>query len=349
MTDENQISTEIKPQQKRAQQMLIVVALIVTAVSIAVIGYWAIWADISPEWTGFGAYNEEVEGVRAKTLWDWMELSLVPIVLAVAGYSFAHIQKQTELEVAEKAREEDRKIAQQERDIDREIALEKQRQQAFENYLGQMKDLVLVNGLGGDEVAPEVTNLTKTLTLNILRELDSKRNAQILQFLQDLGVRLDLSWASLPNTNLRGANLCGTDLSGADLKGADLSDTDLVGAELNYADMSGANLSRGYLRETSLNEAKLNRADLRGATLNKTDLSWANLSGADLSGIYLSEVDLSGANLNGVIWDDIDLRSMLSEIKSLREATMPDGRKYEEWLQDKETQANEQPSSTEEE
>ena len=40
-------------------------------VAFFIIAYWAILADSAPPWTGFGAYNEEAAGPRAKTLWDW--------------------------------------------------------------------------------------------------------------------------------------------------------------------------------------------------------------------------------------------------------------------------------------
>ena len=49
--------------------------------AVGLVLYWAIWADISPQWTGLGAYDEEARGPRAKTLWDWMGLLLVPAIL----------------------------------------------------------------------------------------------------------------------------------------------------------------------------------------------------------------------------------------------------------------------------
>ena len=64
-------------------------------------------------------------GFDNKMFWDWMELLLVPLALAAAGYWLSRTQKQAELEAAEKAREKDREIAARARETDTEIALVK--------------------------------------------------------------------------------------------------------------------------------------------------------------------------------------------------------------------------------
>jgi hypothetical protein len=76
---------------------------------------------------------------KKKCVLFWMELLLVPAALGAAGFWFARVQKQTELEIAER-----------ERTSDREIALERQQQQTLENYLDRMKELLLDRNLGPD-------------------------------------------------------------------------------------------------------------------------------------------------------------------------------------------------------
>lgn len=273
---------------------------------ILVIGYWAFWANISPAWTGFGSYNEELNGPRSKTLWDWMELLLVPVGLALAGYWFTKVQKTTELE----------------------IALKNQRQQSLESYLDRIKELILVRGLGPNAY-PEVNKLATTLTLNILRELNEERNRQVVQFLQEselLETRwrgvIKLSKADLSNIDLNGANLlkvnlfkailCDANLSGANLNNADLRETKLERANLRkaklylavmeHAKLAGADLREANLRDVDLTFAKLPNANLRYAILRraklpKTDLSAAKLKGADLSHANLFNANLEQANL----------------------------------------------------
>jgi uncharacterized protein YjbI with pentapeptide repeats len=67
----------------------------------------------------------------------------------------------------------------------------------------------------------------------------------------------------------------------------------------------------------------LSRADLSSA-----DLSYANLEEADLTAADLSRADLSGA-------EGITNEELQKQAKTLKDATMPNGQKYEDWLKDK--------------
>jgi uncharacterized protein YjbI with pentapeptide repeats len=165
----------------------------------------------------------------------------------------------------------------------------------------------------------------------------------------------DLRGADLRAADLRGeADLSGADLSRADLSGADLrgesdlSSTDLSSTDLRKASLRGANLSWANLREeaTNLMWAKLREADLRGADLRRAYLRGAYLNSADLSGADLSGADLREANLRGADLREADLSWVIGktneEVKqqaiSLKDATMPDGQKYEDWLKSRDRQ-----------
>ncbi len=75
------------------------------------------------------------------------------------------------------------------------------------------------------------------------------------------------------------------------------------------------------------------KVQLRGIELNNAALSEANLFTADLNGAILSGADLSRANLREADgWSE----EHLAQAKSLEGATMPNGRKYEDWLKDRE-------------
>ena len=95
---------------------------------------------------------------------------------------------------------------------------------------------------------------------------------------------------------------------------ANLREANLSGADLSWVDLSEAVLRGAVLRGAVLRGAVLSEAVLSEAVLSEAVLSWANLSGANLSW-----ANLSGANLR---W------------ANLIEATMPDGRKWEEYRLD---------------
>lgn len=325
---------------------------------------WAIWSDISPEWTGFGEYEPPISTterfIRHKTLWDWMELLIVPLALAIGAFWFNFSQKKIE-----------QKRADEQRQKDLEIAQERQQQNTLERYFDRMTELLLDRGLGpGAE--PEVIRLARNWTMIALGGLDGDKNQQIVRFLQEsdlighvLMIDLkgaDLSEAKLSKAKLNDANLRDVDFSRADLSMADLSrvdlrDSDLSGsdlseAKLNEADLSGTDLSNAKLGKASLNEAKLTGADLSNSQLWEADLWGANLnradlSGADMWGARLWRAILNNANLNGTILSHadlsyVDLRGALNltdaqllDSVRLEGATMPDGRSYEEWVKDR--------------
>ena len=110
-----------------------------------------------------------------------------------------------------------------------------------------------------------------------------------------------LSFARMPQVDIRGADLRNSDLMGAMLQRANLS-----GCFLNPAHMYHANLIEANLRGALMNGANLRGANLRGADLASVDLdravlSDANLSGANLTAANLARANLTGADLTGAV------------------------------------------------
>jgi uncharacterized protein YjbI with pentapeptide repeats len=329
------------------------------------------------------------------TLWDWLDLLIVPIVLALGGFLFTRSENRRTQDVAERQRDVDREIADQRAQTDREIANQSRQddaQQEYFNHIGELlldKDKPLRQSKDGDEMR----TLARARSLTVLRRLDTERKSRVLQFLneaqlittkrsgaifaQDHGL-LDLAGADLSSINLYEADLSWTDLGGANLGHTYLESANLGMANLSSTDLSGAllgwaNLHSANLRSANLYAANLDQADLRKAILTEADLSTATLHSANLTGTNLYEADLggaelfaanltianlrnadlsearlSGANLSGAYLREADLRDanlegarsvtgdQLAEASSLEGATMPNGRKYEDWLKDKE-------------
>jgi uncharacterized protein YjbI with pentapeptide repeats len=311
------------------------------------------------QWTGFGESvsskqdNQEIQ--PRKTLWDWLQLFIVPLALAAIGLWFSAQQDAHQQEIEKKRAKSERHI-------------EEQRAQdaALQAYLDQMSQLMLEGGLRGSEEGSEVRTLARARTRTVLGRLDSRRKGSVVQFLYEASlinkenpvvsfdaVRLrgadlsnveELHDANLSNAYLNDANLSGTSLNdanliGAHLSGADLSWASLSSAQVSGADLSNANLSNAYLNEadlrgTHLMEANLSDATLRdahmgdGAELNDANLSNAELVDANLSGAYLIDANLSGANLSGANLSGatgVTEDQLEEQAKLLEGATMPDG------------------------
>jgi uncharacterized protein YjbI with pentapeptide repeats len=255
-------------------------------------------------------------GLPKQTLWDWLQLLIIPAVLAGVGLWFNRQQRAQELQTAVRRAQEE----------------------ALQAYLDQMSGLLLEKDLRASEEDSEVRTLARARTLTVLSRLDPSRKTAVMQFLVEAklvqGVEerepiikllvADLSGAHLIAADLSGANLSGADLSGAFLRGADLGGAYLFGAYLFGANLFGANLFGANLFRTILFRTILIRADLSGA-----DLSSADLRGADLS-------DATGLT-----------EEQLADAKSLEGATMPDGQAlksddnpdgptFEEWRKSRE-------------
>jgi hypothetical protein len=299
-----------------------------------------------------------------KTVWNYLDVFLVPV--AVAGATAWLTWKQN--------RRQRRDEAAQERHA---LAVENQQAQdeALRAYLDQIgqqlldeKRPLLVSEQDESEKDAVVRTLARARTLTLLARIDGDRKSSVVQFLYEsqLIVRhgkglpypgiVDLSGADLSKADLawtKIGRIGRADLHLTNLKEAKLARAFLVGASLADADLSGATLEGAHLKGAKLLGAKLVGASLVEAILEATDLSEADLSEADLRGanLYykrardygkdprettanLTKADLTGANLEGATV----FEEQLSKVKSLKGATMPNGHKYEDWLQTREGQ-----------
>ena len=282
-------------------------------------------------------------GLGDKTLWDLLQLLIVPLALAAIGFWFTAEQEERQREI------EDRRAR-----VEREIETERAEQVTLQAYLDQMGTLLLDRNLRAADENSDVRRLARARTLVVLDALGPSRQERVLRFLHEAKLIratppdeqpvIPLKYASLENIELpyrillRGANLQQADLSGANLANIDMRGTYLAGAHLEGADLEGAklegaDLSGAFLEGADLSGANLADVDLsnaeglwekgtdnwkRGAGLGRADLSGANLIGADLSGANLSGANVKGAHVT---------EEQLAECASFVGATMPDGTK----------------------
>jgi hypothetical protein len=308
--------------------------------------FWLSTHKLTLTLTGFG--STAIASLQTKTVWDWMELLLLPLVLIGGVLLLTRSRRQIESRRSE-----------ENASVEREIASDNQKEDAVQAYFDRMTDLILKEKLS--KFSPEeVKTVARVRTLTILRGLDPRRKGRVLMFLKDSGLidreavidlcgadlsgvsaafaslgRVNLSEANLSGADLQGAglgkaylggtNLRGANLAGANLAGADLFEASLSGADFSHARLNGATLNGADLRGCKLNEANLSDADLSGVNLSVGDLIRANLRGAKLEGARLAGADLSQADLSGTQLTRTDLE----KAKSIEGATLPDGSKHE--------------------
>ena len=301
----------------------IALVLVIVLIGVSIAGY--VW-DL--EWTGLRRTTND----GPKTLWHWLDLLIIPIVLAAGALWF----KRVEVGIA------------------RTVEIDRAQETALDTYFDRMSELLLDkdNPLIASESGSPCQEMATTRTLAVLRRLDEKRRNQVFQFLRDARLLgrtevLDINKTvtrendpiavfqdrNMSDMVLEGANLGGANLDGSDLKGTNLKGANLEGANLKGANLFGADLERANLIEANLETAGLQLANLKGANLFEANLESAqlkltiltrailckaNLESAIMWGADLEAADLLGANLEGANLYGVNLKgAQLGETLSL--------------------------------
>jgi uncharacterized protein YjbI with pentapeptide repeats len=214
-----------------------------------------------------------------KTAWDWLQLLIVPLMLAAIGFWFTAQQDARQQQIENQRAQQVQKIENQRAEAERELAEQRAQDEALQAYLDQMGNLLLERDLRASEVDSEVRSLARARTLTVLSRLDPSRKTALMQFLveAELVQRVD---GREPIISLRGADLRDASLFNADLSHANLSNADLLEADLRDANLQGANLQGADLREASLIEADLSGA--AGITNEELEQQAISLGGATM-------------------------------------------------------------------
>jgi hypothetical protein len=139
-----------------------------------------------------------IQSAVNETLWNWLQLLIIPAVLAIGGYWFNRQQQERELRVANQQAQDE----------------------ALQAYLGQMSQLLTNEDPPLHMARPgeRLSTVARASTLTVLTRLDGERKGNVVRFLyeaglitKDLGTEarqvIDLSEAFLDDAYLRGANL----------------------------------------------------------------------------------------------------------------------------------------------
>jgi uncharacterized protein YjbI with pentapeptide repeats len=283
--------------------------------------------------------------IGGKTVWDWLQLLVVPIMLSLITVAFTWQQSARQQRIEDQRAQQAQEIEERRAEAEREIQEQRAQQSTFQMYLDQMGGLLLDRGLRSSGENSDVRRLARARTLVVLESLGAHRQNRVLRFLEETDLIqarapdrppiISLKYASLRDFELNGkqllrdTDLTQANLSGGDLARADLEGTDLSGAHLDGANLAGANLRGAWLSGAYLHDADLSHADLTGADLS--DARGRFESGARMSATDLGGADLSGADLTNAAVTTEQLR----KAASLKGATMPDGQAYEDWLKEK--------------
>lgn len=199
-------------------------------------------------WTGIGPLRQpknETEDVQpGRTLWDLVQVVIIPAVLVFGVWWLNDRQTTT-----------DKSNADKQATVTAIGAQNQARDTLLDTYLSQMSALMLQDHLGA-HASVTVRTIARARTLTALPRLDPDRQVTLMRFLSEAKL--------LPVVELEGVNLTGVGLSYANL-----SDADLSGANLSYADLRGAILN-GFNFRAHRSYDDLIRANLSDVNWNHT-------------------------------------------------------------------------------
>ena len=249
-------------------------------------------------------------GFNDKTVWDVLELLVVPLALAGAATYLNKMQKDSEDRAAQNRQAEEGRVARQrraeaqtradQRRKDNEsLGRARDNQIALQSFLDRITELLI--DTNGEALTPSMPRITliRARTLAVLPSLDGERRGLLLRFLYEAGLLY------------RGRHIL--EPTGADLREASLFRATLPEIYLRGVILESANLGEAVLTRADMQSVNLRAARLDGAWINQADLSFAQLPAAFLIGTRLNDAVLRGANLEAAHLEGADLRGVQLE------------------------------------
>jgi uncharacterized protein YjbI with pentapeptide repeats len=287
MLGEKDMFPKIRALWQRVRKRFVVNLLFSLFLFIIILILLIIWG-YTADWTGFNQHLETVpSGMQkqpAKTLWDWMQLLVIPSVLAIGAVLLNLANSRTEQKIAEKRYLNDQNIAQ-----------DNQREMLLQSYLDRMTELLLKENLRKSLADEEVRKIARVRTLTVMRQLDTRRKNYVLSFLRDASLVaneknesiVDLSSADWSGENLEGVDLSNLDLTGSNFSKANLVRADLRKSKLENANLKGANLESANLWGISFRHVRIENTSFISAILYDADFSKKMISNCDFSQAHL--------------------------------------------------------------
>jgi uncharacterized protein YjbI with pentapeptide repeats len=224
-----------------------------------------------PQWTGISDFMlPNSNYLPAKTLWDFMELLIIPFILAISALLFNHFNNKT----------------------NRDIEIERSRNTVLQSYLDRMTEILSTKTDDKTILSKTEQVIARARTITVLQSLDGERRGLVIRFLYEMNLLKEPKQIDLRDACLIDANLVDMDLSHAILDSANLSNAKLSGSIMHSASFMEANFFEADLSDTDMYGAKLNGADLFKANFKDADLKFANLTDANLRGSNITKEQL---------------------------------------------------------
>lgn len=249
---------------------IVIIAIFIIATNVILI--WAICPNLSPDWTGFGEYPIIENVAPKKKLWDWMDLLIVPILIAITVWWLGWLDNQNQIKIDN----------------------EKAQRESLNEFFKTISFYLLDKNLRNSKIESEIRSLARSRTIEFISRADSKRKGAILQFLFESALInsdpvINLNGVRFDNSDFKFLSLKGVKLAGIYFKNCDFSNSNFFDSNFAASDFSGSNFSLAKFDNCNIAGAKFTFAKMRGIELRNTDLSQTFIDGVDFHNADLSK------------------------------------------------------------
>lgn len=249
----------------------------------------------------FTFYNYPITGFSNKKIWDWLELLIIPLAIALIGIYFTRTERETE-----------REFNHSKLHTEINIAKDKSDELKFMDFQDKISNLVIdhkINDL--DSLIPVVSTIARARIFTLSHTIDARFKGNLILFIYELGLILkdnpvvNLDDVHLANTHLFWKNLDEIDLSRALMVESDITSTSFDNAkfkvtiaadsDFRFCSFVDADLSHALLTNCNFVEANFTNAVFNNSLLYDSKFDDAILDKADLSKAHISEAQLANA------------------------------------------------------
>jgi len=265
--------------------------LVIMIIVISVVILLLVFKTTLINGTGFfSVITNNVDVIHeGKTLWDWLDLLLIPIALAIFAYFSSKEIKKIELMVS----------IERTRDISLQSYIEKVTDYLSQGSLkimdtskneinNEVEDNLTHNDAQQQAKAIEIRRLVTLLTKTTLKMLDGERKGLVIQFLYDAKLITISNIENKPIISLKGADLSTIDFSSELVRISNKLKKDFQHEEFHDIDLSETNLSRAnfygvHFHNSNFNFANCVNANFQNAFIKSSSFLNAILDKADFS------------------------------------------------------------------
>jgi uncharacterized protein YjbI with pentapeptide repeats len=239
--------------------------------------------------------NFKWSGFQKKSFWDWLQLLIVPLMLALGAF---YLNSAADFR-------------------DYQIAQERKQQEILTDYFSKMQGLIVetkkIKETSGykesnseERLLLEFRPTAQALTLSVLEQLDGERKGKVIIYLAESQLITVDNNEPYPQPEIK--------LDGANLKGMVLNDVDQV--------VKNGNKLRVIINKSDMTDSRFKRigllanSDLKGSNfsnsiLTSVDFTNANMPQAKFIKGKINNVSFTDTNLKETIFDGVKLENIV--------------------------------------